>query len=626
MSFAGQTVVTGNPAQIDAITHINGPAMVLAGPGSGKTFVISGRIKFLIEQAGVSPDSILVITFTKAAALEMQHRFFKETSRQYPEVHFGTFHSLFYHMLCLSKPGYHPNLLTSRDKNKIIKECLLKIIKSHKDEIRQKEDYAALSADDYAGILSEIARIKNDNCSPSECNRDVPYCDFFEEIYNSYIQSCSDLGFIDFEDMILECYRMLVGNPDILAKWQKSFRYVLIDEYQDINRLQESIIRLLVRQHRNIFVVGDDDQSIYGFRGSRPEIMQEFREVYEDTKLITLGINYRSGSEIIKNSGLIISQNKVRFDKSQESASDDNHGLCKGFVYDNAKSETKAIADNIEADGDYDNTAVLYRTNLESEMIALELSSRGIPYVSSSAAISIYEDPCVKTILSYLKYAVNGHKRADFFAIMNCPLRYIKRDAVRHENVIERDLLDYYRSNPSMRETVSKLFRQLALVERMRSALSLKYIMNEMGVLKFLLKDKSKSDTDRLNDIFDKLMQDAFAYPDASEFLQKADEDIVRAQKERQNRKGKSNKGVKIMTMHASKGLEFDTVYLPSLCEGSIPNRKSVMPHQIEEERRMLYVGMTRAKKRLYLSYIKGDEDNPRMPSRFLRPIMDLFK
>jgi DNA helicase-2/ATP-dependent DNA helicase PcrA len=133
-------------------------------------------------------------------------------------------------MLCLSKPGYHPNLLTSRDKNKIIKECLLKIIKSHKDEIRQKEDYAALSADDYAGILSEIARIKNDNCSPSECNRDVPYCDFFEEIYNSYIQSCSDLGFIDFEDMILECYRMLVGNPDILAKWQKSFRYVLIDE------------------------------------------------------------------------------------------------------------------------------------------------------------------------------------------------------------------------------------------------------------------------------------------------------------------------------------------------------------------------------------------------------------
>ena len=150
--------------------------------------------------------------------------------------------------------------------------------------------------------------------------------------------------------------------------------------------------------------------------------------------------------------------------------------------------------------------------------------------------------------------------------------------------------------------------------------------MNEMGVLKFLLKDKSKSDTDRLNDIFDKLMQDAFAYPDTSEFLQKADEDIVRAQKERQNRKGKNDKGVKIMTMHASKGLEFDTVYLPSLCEGSIPNRKSVMPHQIEEERRMLYVGMTRAKKRLYLSYIKGDEDNPRMPSRFLRPIMDLFK
>lgn len=625
MSFTGQTVVTGNPAQVDAITHLGGPAMVLAGPGSGKTFVISGRIKFLIEQAHVSPDSILVITFTKAAALEMQHRFFKETSRRFPEVHFGTFHSLFYHMLCLSKPGYHPNLLTSRDKNKIIKECLIKIIKKYKDTISQKEDLPTLSADDYAGILSEIARIKNDNCSPSECGRDVPYCDYFEEIYESYVQSCKDLGLIDFEDMILECYRMLRDSPDILDKWQRSFRYVLIDEYQDINRLQESVIRLLVRQHRNIFVVGDDDQSIYGFRGSRPEIMQEFRDIYEDSRLITLGINYRSGSDIIKSAGLVISQNKVRFEKSQEPASDDNHGICKGFVYDNSRSEIISIVDNIESDGDYDNTAVLYRTNLESEMITLELSSRGIPYVSSSAAISIYEDPSVKTILSYLKYAVNGHKRADFFAIMNCPLRYIKRDAVRHETVMEKDLLDYYRYNPSMKEAVSKLFRQLALLERMRSALCLKYIMNEMGVLKFLLKDKSKSDVDRLDDVFEKLMQDAFLYPDISEFLQKADEDIERAKKERLGQKGRNDKGVKVMTMHASKGLEFDTVYLPSLCEGSIPNRKSVEPHQIEEERRMLYVGMTRAKKRLYLSYIKGDEDNPRMPSRFLRPIMDLF-
>ncbi|MCR5770541.1 MAG: ATP-dependent helicase [Butyrivibrio sp.] len=619
-------VVTGNPAQIDAITHINGPAMVLAGPGSGKTFVISGRVRFLIEQAGVSPDSILVITFTKAAALEMQHRFFRETKRRFPEVHFGTFHSLFYQMLCLSKPGYRPNLLTSRDKNRIIKENLLHILRMHKDEILKKEDYLSPSTDDYAGLLSEIARIKNDNKSPEECGRDVPYSDFFEEIYNGYVRSCKDLGFIDFEDMILECYRMLMNCPDILTKWQDTFKYVLIDEYQDINRLQESVIRLLVKRHRNIFVVGDDDQSIYGFRGSRPEIMQEFTSYYEGAKLITLGINYRSGSDIIRNAGIVIAQNKVRFDKRQEPANDDNHGICQGFVYDNTRQETMMIADQIQKDGDFDNTAILYRTNMESEMIILELASRGIPYVSMSTVLSIYEDPFVKTVLSFMKFANEGHKRSDFFAIMNCPLRYIKRDSVRHEIVNERDILDYYRSNPPMKETVSKLFRQLKLLEHMRPALSLKYILNEMGVLKFLIRDKSKADIDRINNICDKLMQDAFSFEDSVSFLRMADEEIERAVNERNRRKDKNDNGVRIMTMHASKGLEFDTVYLPGLCEGSIPNRKSVEPAQIEEERRMLYVGMTRAKKHLVLSYIKGDKDNPRMPSRFLRPLMPLFE
>lgn len=626
MSFTGQTVVAGNPAQIDAITHINGPAMVLAGPGSGKTFVISGRVRFLIEQAGVRPDSILVITFTKAAAIEMQHRFFKDTSRRFPEVHFGTFHSLFYQMLCLSKPGYRPNLLTARDKSRIIKESLSYALKKHKDEILKKEDYLNPSADDYSSLLSEIARIKNDNESPSECGKEVSYGEYFPDIYNYYTRTCRDLGLIDFEDMILECYRMLMDSPEILSKWQETFKYVLIDEYQDINRLQESVIRLLVKSHKNIFVVGDDDQSIYGFRGSKPQIMQEFTEYYEGAKLITLSINYRSGSDIIKNAGLVIGENKVRFEKDQEPASDDNHGFCKGYVFDNARHETESIAAMIEKDGDYDNTAVLYRTNLESEMIALELAARGIPYVSTSAVLSIYEDPAVKTVLSYLKFAYEGHKRSDFFAIMNCPLRYIRRDSVRNEIAYEKDILDYYRSNPGMKETVTKLFRQLRLLEHMRPALALKYILNEIGVMKFLMQDKTKAEKEKLTDICDRLMQDAASFQDVVSFLEMAGEEIRRAEKERGRRKDKDNKGVKIMTMHASKGLEFDTVYLPGLCEGSVPNRKSVEPDQIEEERRMLYVGMTRARKRLILSYVKGDKDNSRMPSRFLRPVMDLFE
>ncbi|SHH88512.1 DNA helicase-2 / ATP-dependent DNA helicase PcrA [Butyrivibrio fibrisolvens DSM 3071] len=625
MSYTGQAVVAGNPAQIDAITHVNGPAMVLAGPGSGKTFVISGRVRFLIEQAGIRPDSILVITFTKAAALEMQHRFFRDTSKRFPEVHFGTFHSLFYQMLCLSKPGYHPNLLTAKDKNRIIKESLSYTLRKHKDEILKKDDYLNPSADDFNSLLSEIARVKNDNESPSACGRDVSFGEYFPDIYDYYTKTCQDLGLIDFEDMILECYKMLMESPEILSKWQNTFKYVLIDEYQDINRLQESVIRLLVRNHKNIFVVGDDDQSIYGFRGSKPQIMQEFTQYYEGAKLITLSINYRSGSDIIKNAGLVIAENKVRFEKNQEPANDDNHGSCIGYVYENVRHETASIASMIEKAGDYDNTAVLYRTNLESEMITLELSARGIPYVATSKVLSIYEDPAIKTILSYLKFAHEGHKRSDFFAIMNCPLRYIKRDSVRREIVDQTDILDYYRSNPNMKESVIKLFRQLKLLEHMRPALSIKYILNEIGVIKFLTQDKSQNEKDRLQDMCDKLMQDASSFQDTVSFLEMAEEQVKIAQKERSRRKGNTDKGVRIMTMHASKGLEFNTVYLPSLCEGVVPNRKSVTPDQIEEERRMLYVGMTRAKKTLILSYIKGDKENARMPSRFLRPIMNLF-
>jgi len=634
MTQGGAYELTGNPAQITAICHVNGPAIVVAGPGSGKTFVITNRLRFLIEHADADPSSILVITFTKAAALQMQSRFNKLTNNRYPEVNFGTFHSIFWNILKKSKKNFRADILSANDKIKILGQALNKVLFTHKDELNKDDEQSINKIDNINAILSEISRVKNDGgiLNSDFLSDDLPYREYFFEIYGEYVSLCHSLCKIDFDDMVLDCYKMLKENEKILDFWQNAFDYVLIDEYQDINRIQEEVVRMLVRKKRNIFVVGDDDQSIYAFRGSRPEIMHEFLNIYKDAKLIKLSINYRCGKDIVDMSSKVIEENVVRIDKKMEAANDDNKGFVSIKDFINPELERKYIVEKIkniikETDGkSLDDIAILYRTNALMEPMITEFISENIDFTAPIGITSLYENSRIVTLLSYLDFVAGGRKREDFLKLMNHPARYIRREAVSKSIVEKSDLVRFYRQDFNMMNVVDKLFISLDFLGKMGTPLAISYLLNQMGMQKYLYEGLADDKKEFMDSYIAEIKKDAVAFPNIGDFLKNRDEKVIDMKKTRESAKKLNNKGVKLMTMHSSKGLEFEHVFLPGLNEGVVPSKKSVTKEQIEEERRMFYVAMTRAKENLYMSYVSGTEGGERMPSRFLRKILPKTK
>ena len=629
-------IVKGNKEQIEAITHINGPAMVLAGPGSGKTYVIVQRLKYMITRAHINPANILVITFTKAAALEMQNRFLKETDGKYQNVAFGTFHSVFYQILCRSKPGFRPRLLTSTDKYTLLDKSINKVLMLNAEVVNEycirEREKVNFSQEDKRLILSEISRLKNEGSNLSNCIEEVPYRFLFKDIFREYTSYCKQIGRIDFDDMVLMCHNLLYRDAKILEKWQNLFKYVLIDEYQDINNLQEQIIRMLCDKSQNIFVVGDDDQSIYGFRGAKPAIMKEFKEYYEDVHNITLKINYRCGQEIVENSLKLISENKNRFVKKIAAANADRAGEFSILKFESEQEEAKFLVDMIVYESmntSLDKMAVLFRTNSEAQLLALRLSDNNIPFLFAGGFKSFYENKDISLILDYLRFVTNGQQRGTFLRIMNHPLRYIKRDSLK-EVVRFEDLYSLYAYDEDMRRGIKRLFDGFNLISRMKSEFAIRFILSEMGVREDVCKNKSSEDVKIFESNVDKMLEDAKQYPDIRKFLKFADDSNEKSKIVKNRCKGESDNNdgtydkvaLRLMTMHSSKGLEFDVVFLPNLNEGVIPSRKSTEDEQIEEERRLLYVGMTRAKNKLYMSYVSGNGDDNRSPSRFLKPLI----
>lgn len=609
-----------NPAQRRAIEHDKGPACVIAGPGSGKTFVIIQRIISLIRK-GVNPGSILTITFTKAAAIEMQQRFIKDTDSMYPEVLFGTFHSIFYHIL-------------DSENLTIIKEAEKYKILGH-----------VLHGKDYDGeiirlILSEISRLKNSGEAVENRDKAVPFYEEFPQILSEYSAIMNEQGLIDFDDMVILCRDYLIRRPDIRKKWQERLKYIQIDEYQDINMTQFEVVRLLLSKECNLFVVGDDDQSIYGFRGSDPKLMLGFKEYFYDSKEIILDTNYRCAPKILDASKYVISENKIRFKKNIRSGKSGNVGMItgKGFIEKNEqyksiieeirKNKNVPDAPNCLESCDFSDVAIIVRTNMEATAFARMLTDSGLPCSYKEKVISLHEKPCPKDILSYMAFVHEGQRRSDFLRIMNKPVRYITRAALSGEVIEERDLLTYYSrlSKLNMTTMIQKLFVELKLLSKLSPKGAVRFIRGYLGYDKYL-KDKFCGNTKilegHLEDLneFEKLCENFDNYRDLKEYL----ESLNRTLDGMKNINVANKKGVRVMTMHASKGLEFKTVYLPDLNEGIIPSRKSITDDEIEEERRMLYVAMTRAKEELHLSYVKGAKENPMRMSGFLRPIRSLF-
>ena len=608
--------INGNAAQMEAILHKDGPAMVLAGPGSGKTFVIVQRLKHLIEECSVDPSSVLVITFTKAAALEMQHRFYKITDSLYPEVCFGTFHSVFYQIIRQSNPSNKLKIASEKDKYRFIKDIILKLSSVHNIEKQDSVDAVEMIGD----IISEISRIKNTGANPEKHQENVPLSDHFTEIFYEYNKLLGEFGLIDFDDMILRCYELLQKDSSVLSMWSRRFSYVLIDEYQDINLMQYKVIRLLCSTN-NLFVVGDDDQSIYGFRGSDPGIMQKFEAEFEGLfpKIINLNINYRCAKNILLASNSLINDNKNRLRKELRPDIKSADGFIYPRKYINKKQQSLAIIKFLKENMDkLDNIALIFRTNSEALSIAGECKQFGIPTNLDNYAKSFTDSPAVKLCENYLKFVYEGKKREYFLRIMNNPNRYISRSALSKEIVYEAELIRYYQGNRDRLKEIEKLFRQLNMLAHMRPSLSIRFLRNEIGIDKLYPKEK---------EALDELSRLSLKIPDNKLLLRELEK--LREESLDNDVKGKAvNKGkcVRLLTMHGSKGLEFDIVWLPGLNEGVIPSRSSVTIEQIEEERRMLYVGMTRAKSALIMSYLTGNAENPMLPSRFLRPLRHLWE
>ena len=595
-------------AQKEAVMHKDGPMMVLAGPGSGKTLVITKRIQYLISHYQIPPQRILVITFTRAAANEMKERFWRLAGETLP-VSFGTFHSVFFTIL---KYAYHysaDNILPEHKKYDFIRE----IITDHELEIDDEADFMRQ-------IIQEISLVKGQMIPLAYYHSGCCGDEVFKEIYRAYEEKLHENRWIDFDDILVYTYELLKEREDIRKAWQQKFPYILIDEFQDINKIQYDTIRLLAQPENNLFIVGDDDQSIYGFRGSKPDIMLNFGNDYRNAGKVVLDVNYRSTPEIVKAAGDVIRFNNKRYKKNIRTDKQGGGAVIvrqtKDFIDEYAEvcERIKALVHGEKKS--YSDIAVLYRTSAGIGSLVRRLMENGIPFQIRDKLPDMFEHWIAKDIFAYIRLALGTANRADFISVCNKPKRYIGRDYLTDEEIDLDKLCSYYEDKQWMVERIMKLKDDLAMVAKLNPYAAVNYIRRGIGydeyIADYALNHHIQPDElfDVLNDIHESAREhNTFVEWDraVSEYRQRVHEVP-----------DKSVPRVTLTTMHSSKGLEFDTVFIIDANEGVCPHRKAVLDSDIEEERRMFYVAMTRAKSRLYI-YSAGEKYNKNLEvSRFL--------
>ena len=615
-----------NKAQYRAITHGAGAMLVLAGPGSGKTFVVTQRIKYLIEQHHVKPEDILVITFTKAAAEEMQERFAKLSAGKCNPVYFGTFHSVFFQILRHTYRFTAQNIIRENDKYRLLSQ----IIRELPDEIlgQAQLDY---STETLQNLLSEISTVKNNGVTPQEVRSATVPQAVFERIFQMYKQEMNRNKLIDFDDMVLLCRNLLAERPDTLKLWQQRFQYILVDEFQDICPLQYEVVRMLAKPQDNLFIVGDDDQSIYGFRGSKPEIMLNFTKEYPKAEQVLLDVNYRSRQGIVDTAARLIAHNKMRFDKAVRAQNKQNDGV-KIYSFQSKSKQAESIALLIKQyialpDTKYSDIAILYRTNNHTIYTADRLMREGIPFTMKEKPKNIYESPVAKDIIAYMRYALYETNQEDFLRIMNKPVRYIKRSTVPRGAFKMRELIDNNHATGYVVQNILEFYDELHFIKSLNPFSAVNFIRKGVGngtgydaYLKKQAAEKGKDVSEEFEEL-EELMRLSREFETIElwlEHIENYDAILYEIAQQEKRLKKMNTYAVSMVTMHASKGLEWDVVILPDVNEGVIPHKKAVTDAELEEERRMFYVAMTRAKQHLFIFYIQEKEAGNLLPSRFL--------
>jgi DNA helicase-2/ATP-dependent DNA helicase PcrA len=610
--------------QKSAIHFKDGPALVLAGPGSGKTTVIVNRIISLIKEHSVSPSSILVITFTKAAAKSMRQRFLSLTGESYVSVTFGTFHAVFFSMLRHAYNYSAGSIIKADIQYNYIRNAAMGFELEYPDENEM-----------VTGIISEISRVKSNRLCIDTYEAVSCPAATFRLIYKKYENMLISRRMIDYDDMIIMCYELLSKRADYRKAWQDKYKYILVDEFQDINKAQYDTIKLIAGKQANLFVVGDDDQSIYAFRGSKPDIMLGLSTEYRDIVQMYLNTNYRCSSEIVAGARSLIEYNKVRFAKDIRSC-----GMCSGRIkvckmadieeeaLYLSKEVRELIADGIKPE----EIAVISRTNIISNIYYTRLNSDGVACRTLTAVHNIYDSWLMQDIAAYMRLSQGMYDKENAVRIINKPSRYIKRALITQPFNFEH-LRKCYDGDEGLIKIINDMQFDIKMLSHMSPYAAVNYILKGIGYEDYINEEIIGK---RLNkeEVYAKLTEIktlSRKYMDIKQWLKYIDEQAEKTEQENKSDKRQGNQknsdekdsagAVNIYTMHSCKGLEFKAVFIMDVCEGIIPYNKAVLDNEIEEERRLMYVAMTRAKEKLYLVYPIKRYGHDTASSRFISEI-----
>lgn len=663
---------------MDAVMHADGPCVVIAPPGSGKTKVLTLHISTLIDCYGVLPEHILVVTFTRAAAGQMRERYLLCRDEVQTRVTFGTFHAVFYQIVRESLQmgavlnGYQTSqplqILSEKEKKQILTSivdqsedrrsrfgdidqlCAVVSRRKNRMEAEGMQEGAAgeasLSADEEKQYTEgednrpEGKRYSEgkDNAlegkrytggkddTPGE-NRREDETELEESIYRDYCRACRELGRLDFEDIADCCKRILQDgrNERILAYWRDKYRYLLVDEFQDISPVQFAILRMIAAPNDRLFVVGDDDQSIYGFRGADTKLMLTLPEYYHGMNICRLTVNYRSGKKIVAAARRLIEHNCLRYDK-EIAAGKTEEGNVRVVVCPEKKTQMRILGETLLQIPADETAAVILRTHAQAEEIKRAAAQFGVRAAvkQEKRGAGLYEHPVAKDVLAYLKLAVvSASGKTDIeslLRIVNKPYRGVSRHAVIRSGGSVGELCRFYEESAPLMGMLRLFQKQLSTLAGLPPSAAFSYVCRIIGY-EWKMPGKTVKATERETEaqsVLALLLQEAGKMKSLDEWLAAADSGVLlsEAQEEKQGH-------ILVLTMHACKGLEFDHVVLPYLNEGVIPHKKAFLPEELEEERRLLYVAMTRARKNLLMTCIHKQGDQKYQMSRFLRELIE---
>ncbi len=633
-----------NPQQYEAVTTVDGPLLILAGAGTGKTRVITYRIANMIANKKIPPKNILAVTFTNKAANEMKERIIDLLNNKKLKPYISTFHSLGLSILKeeIHNIGYRNNFSIYDESDQL--SLIKKVVKDTWPHLVDKINVQK--------VKTAISKYKDNIIPPQSCiaNANDPDEIINATVYKEYQHRMKQYNAVDFDDLILLPLILFENAPIVLEKFQDRFRYIMIDEYQDTNYPQFLFAKKLAEKYGNLCVVGDDDQSIYGWRGADYRNILQFDTHFPDTKIIKLEQNYRSTQTILEAANSVIKNNALRRSKNLWSACEDDKKISL-MIFPTARDEAESVVTfivdkKIRENLNFSEFAILMRTNHQSRLMEEQLRRNRVPYVLIGGT-KFYDRKEVKDIVAYLKFIINPEDEVSLLRIINTPprsigintLEHLNKYCIEHKTSFIKAIGNIDNIGTIQKKSVENIKNFLEIINKYRKKFEnenklsdlINEFIDEIQYKKEIVRiSEDKNETDSRIENINELIEDIRFYEvEASEdkSLKQYLSNITLSQDE-ENKKGKTNgESLTLITLHSCKGLEFPIVFMIGMEEGIIPHSRSVDENKgdISEERRLCYVGITRARRELYLSYSLGrtkyGELVPSNPSRFLKEI-----